>query len=173
MFRNHRDWSCYADFVEFLLCSGMRIGEVIALRWENISGDYQQVWISQCRTKGQTRPVKSHKDRTIKLPNKLTEIFVNRRVNKSPSEYVFLSPNGRSPIDGGIIRKRAWYGVLKELNIDYRKPYTTRKTYISHTLAKGANPVALAKMTGHDTRVTFSSYVGCYRESKFTRGLLG
>lgn len=45
--------------------------------------------------------------------------------------------------------KRYWEPVLGELGIDYRRPYTTRHTLISHGLESGMNPVAVASLTGH------------------------
>ncbi|MEG3439747.1 tyrosine-type recombinase/integrase [Pannus brasiliensis CCIBt3594] len=154
-------WSCYADFVEFLLYSGMRIGEVCGLKWENVNPNCTQIWVLECHTQGQTRPVKSQKRRKINLSPKLTQILIKRRSETTElTEYVFHSPNGKMSLDSKNFRNRAWVEVLKELQIPYRKPYCTRKTFISHALAKGENPVNIAKITGHDTRVLFKNYAG-------------
>ena len=39
-----------------------------------------------------------------------------------------------------------------------RKPYAIRHSAISHALANGANPIALAEQTGHDKRVLLDTY---------------
>jgi integrase len=86
---------------------------------------------------------------------------LKRRAESSqPTDYVFYSPNGKTPIDSKNFGSRAWVEVLKELNIPHRKPYCTRKTFISHALAKGEKPVNIAKMTGHDIKVLFKNYAG-------------
>ncbi len=48
--------------------------------------------------------------------------------------------------------------ALAELGIDYRKPYNTRHTLISHGLEAGMNPVAIAALTGHDVRTLYENY---------------
>lgn len=50
--------------------------------------------------------------------------------------------------------------ALEELGINYRRPYTTRHTLISHGLETGMNPVAIARLTGHDVRTLYESYAG-------------
>ncbi|GFE70052.1 tyrosine-type recombinase/integrase [Chroococcus sp. FPU101] len=158
-FHNHTTLFFYGDFVEFLLCSGMRIGEVAGLKWNHVREDCTQIWVSECLTKGQTRPAKSNSDRTINLSPRLTNMLLKRRSDYSHlSEYVFLSSRGLA-IDSANFRQR-WRKVLDSLGITYRKPYLTRKTFISHCLAKGMNPVDIAKMTGHDVAVLFKHYSG-------------
>ena len=44
--------------------------------------------------------------------------------------------------------------------IDYRRPYNTRHTLISHGLEAGMNPVAIAALTGHDVRTLYENYAG-------------
>ena len=48
--------------------------------------------------------------------------------------------------------------MLEKLEIEYRKPYATRHTAISHALANGANPLAVAEQTGHDPQILFKHY---------------
>ena len=44
--------------------------------------------------------------------------------------------------------------------IEYRLPYNTRLTFISHCLAAGMNPVEVAQMTGHNLRTLLEKYAG-------------
>ncbi len=46
------------------------------------------------------------------------------------------------------------------LELDYRKPYNTRHTFISHALDKGMNPVEVAQLTGHDVQTLYENYAG-------------
>lgn len=50
--------------------------------------------------------------------------------------------------------------VLTRLGIDYRKPYNTRHTSISHALDLGMNPVTVAQLTGHDVETLYKNYAG-------------
>ena len=55
----------------------------------------------------------------------------------SDDELVFTSREGL-PIDNGNFR-RLWRIVLAEVGVPYRKPYTTRKTSVRHSLLSGSN----------------------------------
>ena len=79
--------------------------------------------------------------------------------NPDPDELVFSSPKG-GVIDDCNFRNRAWKTILTRLEIDYRKPYTTRHTLISHALDLGLNPVMVAQLTGHDVETLYQNYAG-------------
>ena len=49
---------------------------------------------------------------------------------------VFPSPTGKS-VDLNNFRNRTWKTVIRGLNIDYRKLYQTRHTFITHALETG------------------------------------
>jgi integrase len=70
---------------------------------------------------------------------------------------VFPSPKGLA-IDDHRFRARVWKSILASCHIEYRKPYTLRHSAISHALANGANPIALAEQTGHDKQVLLETY---------------
>ena len=75
----------------------------------------------------------------------------------TPDDLVFPAPKGDTISDFNF-RRRAWKNMLEKLDIDYRKPYATRHTAISHALANGANPMAVAEQTGHDPQILFKHY---------------
>ena len=159
-FRNDRHHNCYADYVEFLFGTGCRTGEAVGLRWKHLSDDCSTVWFGEIITRGVSRPVKRNKARTIALTNKLQTMLLKRRsTDFAPEDLVFTSPQGKA-INDGNFRNRAWKKILTPLGIDYRKPYTTRHTLISHALDMDMNPVALAQLTGHDVETLYENYAG-------------
>jgi integrase len=79
------------------------------------------------------------------------------RLNPQPDDLVFPAPKGGA-IDDRNFCNRAWKKILTSCHIEYRKPYNLRHSAISHALANGANPIALAEQTGHDKRVLLSTY---------------
>jgi integrase len=64
----------------------------------------------------------------------------------------------RLPICDRMFNRRAWKTVLAAVGIPYRKPYTTRKTAISHALANGANYIDVAAAAGHDPQTMHKHY---------------
>jgi integrase len=51
-FRSDRYYSFYADYVEFLLLSGVRIGEANSLRWRHVADDCSTMWIGESLSRG-------------------------------------------------------------------------------------------------------------------------
>jgi integrase len=83
----------------------------------------------------------------------------NRRARLKPAsddELIFTSREGL-PIDNRNFR-RLWIIVLAKVGVPYRKPYTTRKTSVRHTLLSGANYIEVAA-AGHDPH-TMHKYYG-------------
>lgn len=159
-FRTDRYYHPYADYVEFLFGTGCRTGEAIGLQWKHVSDDCSTVWIGESLSRGVRKSTKTNRARTIALTPKLQAMLLARR----PADYnsdllVFPSPQGGA-IDDNNFRNRAWKTILTRLEIDYRKPYTTRHTLVSHALDLGMNPVMVAQLTGHDVQVLYQNYAG-------------
>jgi integrase len=159
-FRTDHYYSHYTDYVEFLFGTGVRTGEAIGLRWKHLTDDCSIVWIGKILSRGNRRPTKSNKDRTINLTPKLQKMLLARRpANPDPEGLVFVSPPGKA-IEDQNFRTRAWKKILSHLQIDYRKPYTTRHTLVSHALDSGMNPVNVAQLTGHNVKTLYENYAG-------------
>lgn len=86
-------------------------------------------------------------------------LLSKRPTDHDPDGLVFPSPQGNA-IDDCNFRNRAWKTVLTRLEIDYRKPYTTRHSLVSHALDLGLNPVMVAQLTGHDVKTLYENYAG-------------
>ena len=148
----------YADFVSFLFGTGCRFGEAAALKWKHIADDCSTVWIGESVSRGVRKTTKTGKDRIVTLTPKIMTLLQEQKpINCDPESLVFPAPSGK-PINDHTFRRRAWKTILTRLGIDYRKPYSTRHTAISHTLANGANPLAVAEATGHDPQILFKHY---------------
>lgn len=159
-FRTDRYYSLYADYVEFLFGTGCRTGEAIGLRWKHLSDDCSTVWIGESLSRGIRKSTKTNRARTINLTPRLQVMLLARKpANPAPDDLVFTSAKGNA-IDDHNFRNRAWKTVLSRLAINYRKPYTTRHTLISHALDLGMNPVNIAQLTGHDVQTLYENYAG-------------
>ena len=159
-FRNSRYYSHYTDYVEFLFGTGCRTAEAIGLCWKHLTDDCSSVWIGESLTRGVRKSTKTNRARTITLSSKLQQVLLARRPeNPDPEGLVFRSARGGS-IDDHNFRNRAWTTIIDELGIDYRKPYNTRHTFISHALDMGMNPVEVAQLTGHDVQTLYENYAG-------------
>jgi integrase len=159
-FQNSRYYAHYADYVMFLFGMGTRPGEASALKWKHVSSDFRSVWIGESYSRGVTGSTKTRKARTVVMPKAIATMLCTRKESLAPqsdNELVFASPHGL-PMCDRMFNRRAWRSILAQLGISYRKPYTTRKTAISHALASGANYIDVAAAAGHDPQVMHKYY---------------
>jgi integrase len=159
-FRNDSDYSHYADYVEFLIGTGCRLGEAIALRWRHLNDDCSVCHFIEAHYRGQFKGLKTEDERFVSLTPRLQALLIARRPEKPvPNDLIFTTPNGH-PISDQNFRRRAWTSILDKLNIPYRKPRTTRATLVSHALDRGMTPAEVSELTGHTQETLFRHYAG-------------
>jgi integrase len=160
-FQSNPEFSHYADFVAFLLGIGCRIGEGIGIRWANVAKDFKSVYICEAISKGVVGDTKTKDHRDVAISPSIAAMLKRRKESQQPkpSDLVFTSPKG-CPIDRDNFRSRVWEKVLENAGVRYRPPGKTRSTAVSHSLAGGANYIAVAKATGHSPLVMHKNYAG-------------
>ncbi|TLU61203.1 DUF3596 domain-containing protein [Thalassotalea litorea] len=133
--------------------TGMRLEELIALRWQDVDLVEGVVHVRQARCLGQTKVPKTPAGvRTIALPNQAIEALnEQRQYTKLQNDLVFLNPRTNRPWDSrhGSIR-RHWTIVLKNANVPYRYPYQMRHTFASNMIFAGADHLFIARQLGHN-----------------------
>ncbi|MCU0546823.1 MAG: tyrosine-type recombinase/integrase [Oscillatoriaceae cyanobacterium Prado104] len=163
-FRSNGQISHYADYVEFKFGVGLRTGEAAALQWKHCSPDCSKIWIGESMDSEQTRKGdKRHRGRSITLTPMLQQLLLRRKKPETLSDDLIFTSIEGSSIDAKNFNNRYWKPTLAKLGIDYRRPYTTRHTLISHAIDKGMNPAELAQLTGHNVRTLYEHYVGTVR----------
>jgi integrase len=160
-FRNSPHYANYLDYVRFRLSMATRPQEVRDLKWKHISADFGSAWFASNKTK---------KGRTVPLDPSIASMLSTRRDLLKPAsddELVFTSREGL-PIDNGNFR-RLWRIVLAEVGVLYRKPYTTRKTSVRHSLLSGANYIEVAAAAGHDPHTMHKYYRDAIQQNSVLR----
>lgn len=160
-FKSHPQYKYYTDFVEFLFQTGVRTSEAIGLQWKHISDDFSDIWIGESLSRGVRKSTKTNKARTFPCNPKLQALLKGRKAeNCNSDDLVFPSPDGL-PIDDHNFRNRAWVKILEKAGVEYRKPYSTRHSFVSHCLQSGMAPTVVASITGHDVQTLYNNYAGC------------
>jgi integrase len=158
-FRQHPRYHIYGDFISTLFGTGARFGEIAGLRWKHIADDFSSIWIGESLSRGRRGATKTKKERTVLIGPALAEMLRSRKklVKPKPDELVFARLGGGA-IDDNYFRKNPWKIILASLNIPYRKTYTTRHTQLSHQLAAGLSPIAVAESAGNSPRMLYQHY---------------
>jgi integrase len=158
-FASHTKYRHYSDFVSFLANTGCRFGEAAGLRWKHLGANYTTTWIGESCSRGVRRSTKTGKARTVLLSPSTQKMLAARFEAMQPKADDLVFPGSKGgAIDDQNFRPRAWKRILVGCSIEYRRPYALRHSAISHALANGANPIAIAEQTGHSVKVLYETY---------------
>ncbi len=152
--------------------TGMRTGEITALKWSDIDFNKKIISVKRSRNKGiETTPKTKSSIRNVEILDVLLPYLENHLQFKTDSEYVFLA-RGNNPFNSSNkISTIYWKKVLKELNIPYRNLYQMRHTFASLMIASGEDILWVANMLGHkNSNITLSTYAKYMKDDKKKRG---
>lgn len=159
----------------FGLCTGLRIGELCALRWEDI--DFENNTLSVSRTVQRIKnidgnnktkllvgnPKTINSNRIIPLPEILVDYLNMFKTNNS---YIFT--NKSTPKDPRTIEKY-FDNILKYLNLKHLKFHTLRHTFATRLREQKVDIKTISELLGHsDWKITQSIYVHASIEYKRT-----
>ncbi|MEO1482051.1 MAG: tyrosine-type recombinase/integrase [Myxococcota bacterium] len=126
--------------IAMLYASGLRVGEVVRLRWRDIDQD-----------RGTVRVVdgKGHKDRYAPLARALRPLLGRWRAYSREQDYVFESREAgrymsRRTAQRIVSAAATVAGLEKEVTC-----HTLRHTFATHAMENGANLAAVQDMLGH------------------------
>jgi len=129
--------------VETALLTGMRRGELLALKWEQIRNGFIYL---------EGGMVKSGKGRQIPINDRLAEVFREvRRGNQLKSEFVFCNFQGRRFYQV----KRSFAAACRRAGVEDFRFHDLRHTFASRLVMRGASLKAVQELLGHaDLKMT-------------------
>lgn len=149
--------------IRTLLCSGMRVQELLALRPEDISEDgsviHVEYAVKMVNGVPQLGPPKSARSRrVIPIPEQFRP-YVRYLREHSGAPYVWTCP-GEAPLYGiGSFRWR-FYTALKNVGqVRPLSPHCCRHTYVTMLQAGGVPMETIAALTGHADIKTTEGYL--------------
>jgi len=153
------------NYLQFAIFTGLRTGELIALRWTDIDWAKGGVHVRRNFTNGViTTPKTAAGVRSVDLfKPALQALEAQKEYTYENADRVFHNPHTNKPWSGDGAVWKYWNPIMKALekshNISYREPYQTRHTYASMMLSAGEHPVWLARQLGHtDPSVLYKKY---------------
>ena len=157
-----------ADIVDLMLATGVRIGEVLAVRWADVDLGAAHPTATICGTsvflkgKGFFRQEWTKSEagyRTIVLPRFAVGMLMNRKINAEDNlhDAVFASRRGTWLSPPNV--RRQWRQARADTGLEWVTPHTFRKT-VATLIDKEANAKDAASQLGHeDESITKRHYI--------------
>ena len=152
--------------------SGMRMGEILSLKWQDINFTDKSISITRQRTRGFTKKPKTRSsERTIDMLSQCEVFLKEQRKLTGLGEYVFMNTKNKMFYGSGDLNYR-WYDLLKRLKLEKRGIHQTRHTFATNMLSNLENPLWVSQMLGHKSLVitlnTYTKYIKKERRAKTT-----
>jgi integrase len=135
----------FHTYLMLVASSGLRVGEAIGLKWEDIDLNNSFIDLKRSISKGKivdntslTNKTKNH-NRIIPLDQTTVKELVGYFQNKPNDTWVFVNQYDKPFYDGRNINKYYWKPLLAKLNIADRDMYTLRHTWLSIMKNNGAD----------------------------------
>jgi integrase len=144
----------------FAMWTGLRTGELIALRWCDVSADGRRILVRLSFSKSRFTNTKGRRARWVDLTGPaIAALQAQRQITGVQGRWVFHNPlTGDRWQNSQRLRVR-WIRALKAAGVRYRKPYQCRHTYASMMVSAGESPEWVAEQMGHlDGRLVSAVY---------------
>lgn len=163
----------YGDVVLFLAYTGLRWGEMAALKVQSLNMLKRRIDVSEavaevggCIVWGTP---KNHEPRSVPFPVFLAELLAARCEGKGREDLIFTAPDG-GVLRGNNFRKRVFNPALKAMraadpSAPVVTPHDLRHTAASLAVSAGANVKAIQRMLGHkDAAMTLNTYADLFED---------
>ncbi|MGN9811485.1 tyrosine-type recombinase/integrase [Micromonospora sp. BQ11] len=155
-----------ADVVDLMLATGARIGEILALRWEDLDLAAERPTLTICGTlvfvKGQGifRQPWTKSDagyRMVVLPRFAVGMLLARKLGaaENPHDAIFASRRGTWLSPNNV--RRQWRQARADADLDWVTPHTFRKT-VATLIKEETDTKSAAAQLGHSSEEITETY---------------
>jgi integrase len=133
---------------------GLRIGETLGLRWDDVCFDEGKITIFRALWRGSTYPPKTHSSlRTLKLPHRALDALTRARVDTEDHEWLFPTRTGKAVCAEDF--HHVWKKQLRVLELPDRFTYQQLRHGAASTLLSQGIPLpVVSRYLGHaDPRI--------------------
>jgi integrase len=148
--------------------TGMRIGEGLALQWDDVDVPAREIRVARGFSRGRLETPKSGVARTVDMSQQLARVLQRLHIDRkaetlrrgwaSVPPWVFCTTEG-TPFDLAFVQ-RVFKRVVKRAQLPLHfSPHCLRHTYASLLLQMGEGPVYVQRQLGHASiKMTVDTY---------------
>nr|WP_321266081.1 tyrosine-type recombinase/integrase [uncultured Sulfurimonas sp.] len=148
------------NFLGISFFTGMRSGELLALKWSDVYFRTDTIIINKTVAQGIINSAKTRaSERDIEMLPKAKEFLKAQQLQTGLKDsYVFLNKQN-THFSSNDNFYRNYQGILKKLDLEKRTLHNTRHTFASIMLNNGIDPLWVSATLGHDNlQVTLNIY---------------
>ena len=153
----------YGDMIRFMVWTGMRPSEIIALRWSNVHLERDIIVVKEGMVEGELGKPKDGDERIAYILPQLKEtVYRQMRRTAMRSEYVFLNQYSKPFVATKSIQTK-FKKICEKAGVRIGEFYDLKRTFI--TLMKQNNqPIDwLMQQAGHNAATTTDIYTGAVK----------
>ncbi|MEO8268034.1 MAG: site-specific integrase [Ilumatobacteraceae bacterium] len=146
----------YRAFVLVGGFGGLRLGELLGLRWARVDLQDQRIRVTETLVDVEGRihfgpPKTKASIRSVPVPSFVCEALAALGADgMDPDDLVFQSPEGH-PIRPALFRRRFWEPAVRRAGLAPLRIHDLRHTAVSLWIADGAHPKQVAALAGHSS----------------------
>ena len=154
------------------LVSGLRKGELVALRWDDLDIQQRTISVSKQYVRNPdgslelTRPKTENSVRLVSIPQMAVELLIQEHDKHSDSPYMFLSPlTGEMYHPDSVVNLHK--KILKNAGLEHLRFHDLRHTFATTALQSGVDVKTVSSMLGHfDAGFTLRTYTHATRQKQ-------
>jgi integrase len=159
----------YPFFLAAIL-TGMRLGELLAMKWSNVDWHREQYVVRESLYKGRfVEPKSASSKRAINLARTLLDALRTHKARQSERrlqtgevyqdhDLIFCTALG-TPLDRGNVVKRDFWPLLRQAGLRRIRFHDLRHTFATLLIAQGESPKYIQAQLGHASiQVTMDRY---------------
>lgn len=162
--------------IVLMLEEGLRVGEALALRWEDVLWGRKAIKIRRTLVRMSTKPGVTYVQnspksktsrRTIPLSENALEVLKKlKERNKTDIGYIFAREDDDSlPYSYSSVEFHIRV-LCKDLGISYKGMHAFRHTFATNCYNRGCDVKILSKLLGHaDVSITYNIYIHLYGDA--------
>jgi integrase len=158
------------QYYPFFLCAartGLRMGELLALRWDDLDFDRRCIQVCRNYTHWKVTTPKSGESRQVDMSRELTQVLQDLKLERQVEAgaggtdvppWVFCNERG-GLLHPNNLRDRIFYGLLKKAGLRQVRFHDLRHSFASLLLQQKESPVYVKEQLGHSSiQITVDCY---------------